>query len=139
MASVLRGKKIKMQAAKLQDLIMQLSKRLIMRTNMKLSKAEKIKRRVERQAKKFVEENNDYQRSELPVKGDGQWILFRWPVLTHSSCNLIYKNLLQQHISMKTNDKKAPACPVHLLYLMHKMIPLSFLMAGNPFMNPLNI
>ena len=85
-ASVLRGKKIKMQAAKLQDLIMQLSKRLIMRTNMKLSKAEKIKRRVERQAKKFVEENNDYQRSELPVKGDGQWILFRWPILTYSSC-----------------------------------------------------
>ena len=81
-ASVPRGKKKKgevprrkMQAAKLQDLIMQLSKRL--RTNMKLSKAEKIKKGVERQAKKVVEENNDYQRSELPVKGDGQWILFR--------------------------------------------------------------
>ena len=103
-----------------------------MRTNKKLIKAEKIKRRVERQAKKFVEENNDYQRSELPVKGDGQWILFRWPVLTHSSCNLIKKNLLHHHhISMKINDKRAPACPVHLPYLMHKMIPLSFLMAGN--------
>ena len=65
-ASVPRGKKKKgevprrkMQAAKLQDLIMQLSKRLIMRTKMKLSKAEKIKRRVERQAKKVVEQNND--------------------------------------------------------------------------------
>ena len=88
-ASVLRGKKIKMQAAKLQDLIMQLSKRLIMRTKMKLSKAEKIKRRVERQTKKVAEQNNDYQRSELPVKGDGQWILFRWPVLSHNSCNSI--------------------------------------------------
>ena len=119
-----------MQAAKLQDLIMQLSKRLIMRTNKKLIKAEKIKRRVERQAKKVSEQNNDYQRSELPVKGDGQWILFRWPVLTHSSCNLI-KHLLHNHrISMKINDKRAPACPVHLPYLMHKMIPLSFLMAG---------
>ena len=86
-ASVPRGKKKEMQAAKLQDLIMQLSKRLKMRTNMKLSKAEKIKRRVERQTKKVVGQNNDYQRSELPVKGDGQWILFRWPVLSHNSCN----------------------------------------------------
>ena len=81
-----------MQTTKLPDLIMQLSKRLIMRTNMKLRKTEKIKkRRVERQAKKVAEQNNDYQRSELPVKGDGQWILFRWPVLTHSSFNLIKK------------------------------------------------
>ena len=77
-----------MQTTKLPDLIMQLSKRLIMRTNMKLRKTEKIKkRRVERQAKKVAEQNNDYQRSELPVKGDGQWILFRWPVLSHNSCN----------------------------------------------------
>ena len=78
-----------MQTTKLPDLIMQLSKRLIMRTNMKLSKAEKIKRRVERQTKKVAEQNNDYQRSELPVKGDGQWILFRWPVISHNSCNSI--------------------------------------------------
>ena len=79
-----------MQTTKLPDLIMQLSKRLIMRTNMKLRKTEKIKkRRVERQAKKVAEQNNDYQRSELPVKGDGQWILFRWPVLSHNSCNSI--------------------------------------------------
>ena len=87
-----------MQTTKLPDLIMQLSKRLIMRTNMKLRKTEKIKkRRVERQAKKVAEQNNDYQRSELPVKGDGQWILFRWPVLTQSSCNQIFL-LHHQHI-----------------------------------------
>ena len=88
-ASVPRGKKKEMQAAKLQDLIMQLSKKLIMRANMKLRKTEKIKRRVlQKHAKKAVDQKNDYQRSELPVKGDdGQWILFRWPNLTHSSCN----------------------------------------------------
>ena len=93
-ASVLGGKKKsevprkKMQTAKLPDLIMQFSKRLIMRTNMKLRKTEKIKRKVlQKQAKKAVEQKNDYQRSELPVKGDGQWILFRWPVLSHNSCN----------------------------------------------------
>ena len=63
-----------MQTTKLPDLIMLLSKGLIMRANMKLRK---IKRRVERQAKKVAEQDNDYQRSELPVKGDGQWILFR--------------------------------------------------------------
>ena len=100
-ASVLRGKKKKsevprkkMQTAKLPDLIMQFSKRLIMKTNMKLRKTEKIKRRVlQKHAKKAVDQKNDYQRSELPVKGnDGQWILFRWPVLTHSSCTLIKKN-----------------------------------------------
>ena len=87
-ASVPRGKKKKkMQTAKLPDLIMQFSMRLIMKTNMKLRKTEKIKRRVlQKHAKKAVDQKNDYQRSELPVKGDGQWILFRWPILTYSSC-----------------------------------------------------
>ena len=61
-----------MLAEKLQHLIVKLSQKM-MGANV-LGKCKKSKMRGEREV---VVVENDYQRTELPAKADGQWILFR--------------------------------------------------------------
>ena len=61
-----------MLAEKLQHLIVKLSQKML-RANV-LGKCKKSKMRGVREV---VVVENDYQRTELPAKADGQWILFR--------------------------------------------------------------
>ena len=70
-----------MLAEKLQQLILKLSQKLL-RANLlgkKMSKKSKMSR-----VREVVMVENDYQRTELPAKGDGQWILFRWRPINFS-------------------------------------------------------
>ena len=61
-----------MLAEKLQHLIAKLSQKML-RANV----PGKCKKRKMRGVREVVVMENDYQRTELPAKGDGQWILFR--------------------------------------------------------------
>ena len=63
-----------MVVEKLQSLITKLSQKLL--------RASVFGKSENRATRSLVVENH-YQRTELPAKGDGQWILFRWSI--HSS------------------------------------------------------
>ena len=51
---------------------------LLVKLNQKFLRASVFVRLSEMRAERVVAVENDYQRTELPAKGDGQWILFRW-------------------------------------------------------------
>ena len=61
-----------MLAEKLQHLIVKLSQKML-----GANVPGKCKKRKMRGVREVVVMENDYQRTELPAKGDGQWILFR--------------------------------------------------------------
>ena len=65
-----------MLAKKLQHLLGGLSQKLL--------RASVFVKLSDKRVEKVVVVENDYQRTELAAKGDGQWILFRWEGIVYS-------------------------------------------------------